>query len=128
MSNSYLWPIDRILLGATTPGQSEPGSDDNEGVLRIPQSSSISGASPSDIFCGISRTLVREVLTPIQRCSPCILQFQQTESKDGTRLSKLILKIFYYCSDWPIGWGWRICRLHLFRGDGEAPVLELRGM
>ena len=30
------------------PGQSEPGSSDNEGVLRIPQSPSITGTSPSD--------------------------------------------------------------------------------
>ena len=29
-------------------GQSGPGSDGNEGVLRIPQSSSIAGTSPSD--------------------------------------------------------------------------------
>ena len=36
------------LSGATTPGQSEPGSDGNEGVLRIPQSSSTAGTSPSD--------------------------------------------------------------------------------
>ncbi len=43
--NSY---IDRALSGATTPGQSGPGSDVNEGVLRIPQSSSTAGTSPSD--------------------------------------------------------------------------------
>ena len=36
------------LSGATTPGQSGPGSDGNEGVLHIPQSSSIAGTSPSD--------------------------------------------------------------------------------
>ena len=30
------------------PGQSGPGSDGNEGVLRIPQSSSTAGTSPSD--------------------------------------------------------------------------------
>ena len=36
------------LSGATTPGQSEPGSNGNEGVLHIPQSSSITGISPSD--------------------------------------------------------------------------------
>ena len=41
-------PIDRALSGATTPGQSGPGSDGNEGVLRIPQSSSTAGTSPSD--------------------------------------------------------------------------------
>ena len=38
----------RTLSGATTPGQSETGSNSNEGVLRIPQNSSITGASPSD--------------------------------------------------------------------------------
>ena len=36
------------LSGATTLGQSGPGSDRNEGVLRIPQSSSITGTSLSD--------------------------------------------------------------------------------
>ena len=41
-------PLDRTLSGATTPGQSGPGSDGNEEVLRIPQSSSIIGTSPSD--------------------------------------------------------------------------------
>ena len=37
-----------VLSGATTLSQSGPGSDDNEGVIRIPQSSSITGISPSD--------------------------------------------------------------------------------
>ncbi len=32
----------------TTLGQSGPGRNDNEGLLHIPQSSSITGASPSD--------------------------------------------------------------------------------
>ena len=36
------------LSGATTPGQSGPGNEDCEGVLFIPQISSITGASPSD--------------------------------------------------------------------------------
>ena len=43
-----IWPIDRTLSGATTPGQSGPGSNGNEEVFRIPQSSSITGTSPSD--------------------------------------------------------------------------------
>ena len=46
MSNSSIWPVAETLSGATTPGQSAPGSDDNEGVLHIPQSSNITGASP----------------------------------------------------------------------------------
>ena len=50
MSNSSIWHIDRTLAGATTPGQSWPESNGNESVLCIPQSSSITGASPSDCF------------------------------------------------------------------------------
>ena len=38
------------LSVVTTPGQSGPGSDGNEGVFCIPQSSSIIEASPSDCF------------------------------------------------------------------------------
>ena len=48
MSNSSIWPIARILSSATTPSQSGAGNDGNEGVLRIPQSSSITEASSSD--------------------------------------------------------------------------------
>ena len=42
-----IWPIDKTLSGAPTPGQSEPGSNGNEGVLYIPNISK-DGASPSD--------------------------------------------------------------------------------
>ena len=38
------------LSGATTLDKSGPGSHGNEGVLRIPQSSSITGKSPSDFL------------------------------------------------------------------------------
>ena len=48
MSNSSIWPIDKTLSGATNMGQSGAGSDSNEKVLHISQSSSITGASPSD--------------------------------------------------------------------------------
>ena len=44
----------RTLSDATTPGQSGPGSDGNERVLHIPQSSSIAEASLSD--CLLSYT------------------------------------------------------------------------
>ena len=40
--------MDRTLSGATTPAHSGPESDGNEGVLYIPQSSSITEASLSD--------------------------------------------------------------------------------
>ena len=48
MLNSSIWPIDRTLSGAITVGLSKPGIDGNEGVLCIPQSLDITGASPSD--------------------------------------------------------------------------------
>ena len=60
MSNSYIWPRDKTLSGAITSGQGGPGSDDNEGVIRIPQSSSIIGASPSDYFVSYTRHLLGE--------------------------------------------------------------------
>ena len=37
--NSSIWPIDGALTGATTPDQSGPGNNDNEGVLYILQTS-----------------------------------------------------------------------------------------
>ena len=45
---SHFRPIDRNLYGATTPGWREPRSYGNKGVLHISQSSSITGALPSD--------------------------------------------------------------------------------
>ena len=45
---SSIWPIERTLSAATTLGQSAPGSDGNEGVFGIPQSSSLTRTLPSD--------------------------------------------------------------------------------
>ena len=45
---SSIWSIDRTLWVTTTLGLSGSGSDDNEGVLCIPKSSSIIGTSPLD--------------------------------------------------------------------------------
>ena len=47
-----IWPLDCTISGSTTLSQSGPGSDVNEGVLRIPQSST----SPSDFWCHIQDT------------------------------------------------------------------------
>ena len=45
---SSIWPIDITLSAATTSGLRGPGSSSSEGLLRIPQSSSIIGTLPSD--------------------------------------------------------------------------------
>ena len=75
---SSILPRDRALSGATTPGQSGLGSDGNEGVLRIPQSSSTAGTSPSDCLVSYPRHSLGGGLTPLQRSSRCILQPQPT--------------------------------------------------
>ena len=57
---SSIWSIDRTLSGATTLSQSEPGSEGNEGVLRIPQSSNIIGTSASDCLVSCPGYSLRE--------------------------------------------------------------------
>ena len=69
---SSIWPIDRTLSGATTPSQSGPGSDGNEGVLHIPQSLNIR------LFSVISRTLVGEGVLPL--CRGAVHVFYSTHS------------------------------------------------
>ena len=54
MSNNSIKSIDRTQSGVTTPDQREPGSDGNEEVLRIPQSSRIARASPWDFLVSYS--------------------------------------------------------------------------
>ena len=78
---SSVEPIERTLSGATTLGQSGPGSDDNKRVLRIPQSSSITRAILSDCLVSYPGYLLGS-LTPLQRCSWCILQPQPTRPQD----------------------------------------------
>ena len=52
-----IWQINRNLSGATTLGQSGPGSDSIKGVLHIPQCSNITIV----LFNVISKTLIAEM-------------------------------------------------------------------
>ena len=65
MSNSSIWSIDEILSDAIAPAQNEPGSDGNEVVLYIPQSSRITGASPSDCLVSYPDYSLGASLTPL---------------------------------------------------------------
>ena len=47
--------IDRTVSRATTPGQSRPRSNGNEGILCIPQSFSVTGPSSSDCLISYTR-------------------------------------------------------------------------
>ena len=55
------------LSGATTLGQSGPGSNGNEGVLRIPQRSSITGTSPSDCLVSYQGNLFCESYLSVEK-------------------------------------------------------------
>ena len=63
--------------GATIPSKSRPGSDGNEGVLNIPQCSSIPGTSPSDCLVSYPGHLLRES-TCLQRADWAIDRYEQT--------------------------------------------------
>ena len=74
----YIWPIDRTLSGASTPGQNGCGSDGNNGVHCISKSSSNIRAPPSDCLISYQDTCWG-CLTPLQWCSRYILHSQPTE-------------------------------------------------
>ena len=69
--NISIWPIDGTQTGITTPDQSGPESNDNEGVLHTPQSYR-TGSSPSDGLMSYQGHSVM-ALIPLQRCNRRIL-------------------------------------------------------
>ena len=85
--------IHRALSSATTPGQSGPRSDGNEGVLRIPQSSSTAGTSPSDCLVSYPGHSLGG-LNPLQRSSRCILQPQPTGQTRLKNFKEICINLF----------------------------------
>ena len=86
-----------ILTGTTTLGQREPGSNDNERVFHIPQTSE-DGASPSDGVMSYLEHSLGGGLTPLPRCSRCILlpQLQETIFNPNNWYFYLLLKVLKY--------------------------------
>ena len=78
MSKQSYFKIYSLVLFDPLIGQSEPGSDGNEGVLCISQSSSITGTSQSNCLASYPGHSLREGVIPLQRSSQCILQSQLT--------------------------------------------------
>ena len=105
MHFSLIWPIYKTLSGATTPGQSGSGSNVNDGLLHIPQSFSITGTSPSDCLVSYPGQSLGD-LTPLQRCSRCLLQpqmiWQYSELKVKTvlfQINQLGISIQFKCQN-----------------------------
>ena len=87
-------PIDKTLSGATTPGQSGSGSDGNEGVLHVSQSSSITRNLPSDRLVLYPGHSLVASLTPLKRSSRCILQPPPPPSRLGSRTDSITADSF----------------------------------
>ena len=74
MQFSSIWLIDRTLSDATTLGQRGLGNDGNDGVVRIPKISSITGTLPSDCLLSyLGYSLWWRCLNLVQRSSRSIL-------------------------------------------------------
>ena len=91
MQFSSIWPLDRTQSDAYTSGYSGPGSYGKEGVLRIPQSSSIIETSPSDCLVPYPGRSLRGIL-PL--CREAISIFYsatrrgKTEAEDMLKISR----------------------------------------
>ena len=93
MYNSSIGPKHWTLSSVTTPGQSGPESDGNEGALLIHQSPCITGTPSSDSV--ISKTHVGGWdITPLQICYRCIVQSQPI----GLCLYNSIISLFVHIS------------------------------
>ena len=73
-----IWPIDRALSDATTPGQSGLRSNSNEGVLHIIKISKAGGSPLDGLISYWRHSVALKGLTPLQRCSRYIQQPQRT--------------------------------------------------
>ena len=89
------------LSGATTPGQNGPGSDGNEGVLRIPQSFSITGTSPSDCLVSNPGHSLGKSYTSAEKQSVC-----STAPADW--VSVYVCVCVWLCVLWGFGIKWPI--------------------
>ena len=69
--------IDGTRSGSTSPDQSGPGSDGNQGILHIPHSCRTGGSPSNSFVLYLEHLLVERSLTPLQRFSQCILQPNQ---------------------------------------------------
>ena len=108
--NNSIWPIDRTLSGATIPGQSGPRSDGNESVLRIPQSSSITRASPSD-------SLVSYLEHSLRRSYPSadMQSVYSTVTSDWAHIvcvENISCFVWEKESEWMQKWGKTACKIH----------------
>ena len=88
---SSIWPTDRTLSGANTQGQSRSGSNVNERVIYIPQSSRITGTSPWDCLVSYPGHSLGWGLGVLPLCTEALGKFQRAISPSHPCLSELCL-------------------------------------
>ena len=118
-TNKFIWPVDGILTGTTTPGQSGTGSNGNEDVLYIPASSRTGVYLLDGLLSYPIHTFKWHIL--LHRDSRLILQSQLTKSfcafnKECTMLPVTSYYVLLYVyinvrvkykikkKDWLVGW------------------------
>ena len=97
---SSILAIDRTISSGTNSSMIGPGINCHESVLWIPQSSSVSEASPSDCFMSYPGHS-RGRLTPLQSCSRCILKPRLTGPYVAFKKVNCF-NIFMWFKQWPI--------------------------
>ena len=116
---SSIWSIDRTQLVATTPGQSGPGTDGNQRVLILPQSSTITGTSPSNclvsypghwLLLGGGSYPSAEVQLVYSTAPAVRAKHFISCLKENMKLKLKLKKVRIYCFSfsWLVGWllGW----------------------
>ena len=99
MSNSSIWLKERTLSGASTPGQGEPGSNGNEGILRILQ---ISGIIEDHSWSEPEKNLTNRS----ENKKTCGVQTEghgQREKLCCRLISDFIIRLFYFTPRWLVG-------------------------
>ena len=94
MQFSSIWPIDRTLSGATTQGQSGPGSNGNEEVLCIPL---LLGPHPQIVLCHIQYTCWEGHNPSAEVQSVDSTQPDQTGQYIELNVKTVLFQIIHFC-------------------------------
>ena len=89
-------------------GQSGPGSDSSEGELHIPQSSSITGTSPSDCLVSYLGHSLEETYPSTEIQSVYAAALADWDSSGGQYPSAEVLSYFIVSTDNPLKWSFEL--------------------
>ena len=131
---SSIWRIDRTLSGATTLGQSGPGSNGNEKILHIPQSSSISRTSSHclesypghslrwGLYSAVENKSLGSFLTCNKWYSPTIFVKIKMRSPSLNKIVHYLSYIQYFFSY--CFFGQRVCLKRCDNENGECSLTQ----